>query len=213
MKIKTVFNCGVCGYQSPKWIGRCPDCGNWNSFAEEDYAAPAAKSRERVSLYRDEPVLLKDVVVSESNRLKSGLQEADRVLGGGIVEGSVILIGGDPGVGKSTLSLQISNQLAGKGISVLYISGEESVTQTKLRAERLEENHKHDNLYIVNQTDLSLITEYIKKLKPRVVIIDSIQVIFDPSISSSCGSVSQVRECACNQGGGDCRAAGAGAYR
>ncbi|MBL7151767.1 MAG: DNA repair protein RadA, partial [Candidatus Omnitrophica bacterium] len=196
MKTKTVFSCQGCGYQSPKWLGRCPDCGSWNSFAEEDYLAPAAKGGMRVSLYRDEPVLLKDVVASQANRLKSGLQEVDRVLGGGIVEGSVILIGGDPGVGKSTVSLQISNQLAGEGICVLYVSGEESVTQTKLRAERLGGDQKHDNLYIVNQTDLSLITEYIKKLKAQVVIIDSIQVIFDSSISSSPGSVSQVRECA-----------------
>ena len=196
MKTKTVFSCQGCGYQSPKWLGRCPDCGNWNSFAEEDYPAPAAKGGMRVSLYKDEPVLLKDVVTSHANRFKTGIQEVDRVLGGGIVEGSVILIGGDPGVGKSTVSLQISNQLAGEGICVLYVSGEESVTQTKLRAGRLGGNQKHDNLYIVNQTDLCLITEYIKKLKPQVVIIDSIQVIFDSSISSSPGSVSQVRECA-----------------
>ncbi|MFH0763308.1 MAG: DNA repair protein RadA [Candidatus Omnitrophota bacterium] len=197
MKTKTVFSCGTCGYQSPKWLGRCPDCGNWNSFAEEDYLAPAAgASRGRVSLYRDEPVLLKDVASGEGNRFKSGIEEADRVLGGGIVEGSVILIGGDPGVGKSTLSLQISNQLAGQGVCVLYISGEESVTQTKIRAERLGGKQEHDNLYIVSQTDLSLIGEYIKKLKPKVVVIDSIQVIFDPTVSSSPGSVSQVRECA-----------------
>lgn len=197
MKTKTVFNCQNCGYQSPKWLGRCPDCGNWNSFAEEDYVpVPAARPKDRVSLYRDEPVLLKDVAVGDTNRFKTGLEEADRVLGGGIVEGSVTLIGGDPGVGKSTVSLQISNQLASRGVSVLYISGEESLMQTKLRAQRLGGDQKHDNLYIVNQTDLSLITEYIKKLKPQVVIIDSIQVIFDSSISSSPGSVSQVRECA-----------------
>jgi len=119
----------------------------------------------------------------------------DRVLGGGIVKGSVILIGGDPGVGKSTISLQVSNHLTKQGIGVLYVSGEESVVQTKLRAKRLGESGS-DNLYIVNQTDLSLIVEYIKKLKPQVVIIDSIQVIFDSALSSSAGSVSQVRECA-----------------
>ncbi len=196
MKTKTVFSCQSCGHQSPKWLGRCPDCGNWNSFAEENYTAPAVKINDRVSLYRDEPVLLKDVAVSEASRFKTGLQEADRVLGGGIVEGSVTLIGGDPGVGKSTVSLQISNQLAARGISVLYISGEESLMQTKLRALRLGGQQEHDNLYIVNQTDLSLIIEYIRKLKPQVVVIDSIQVIFEPSISSSPGSVSQVRECA-----------------
>ncbi|MCX5700057.1 MAG: DNA repair protein RadA [Candidatus Omnitrophica bacterium] len=195
MKTKTIFTCQNCGYQSPKWLGRCPDCNNWNCFVEEDYSVPTSKSKERTALYRDEPVLLKDVEFKEESRLKTGISELDRVLGGGIVSGSVILIGGDPGVGKSTISLQVSNQLTKQGSTVLYISGEESVQQTKLRAKRLG-SHESDRLYIVNQTDLSLILEYIKKLKPDVVIVDSIQVIFDPGISSSCGSVSQVRECA-----------------
>ena len=153
------------------------------------------KARERVSLYKEEPVLLKDVEVDEDARFKTGMQELDRVLGGGIVKGSVVLIGGDPGVGKSTISLQVSNQLTRSGATVLYISGEESVTQTKLRAKRLG-NLSAENLYIVSQTDLSLINEYIRKLTPDVVIIDSIQVIFTPEISSSPGSVSQVRETA-----------------
>jgi len=196
VKTKTVFSCQNCGYQSPKWLGRCPDCSSWNSFIEEDYAAPSGKVKERVSLYKDEPVLLKNVEVKEASRFKTDILELDRVLGGGIVAGSVVLIGGDPGVGKSTISLQISNQLTQKGITVLYVSGEESVTQTKLRAKRLEGQGKEGNLYIVNQTDLSLIIDYIKKIKPAVVIIDSIQVIFEPTISSSPGSVSQVRECA-----------------
>ena len=195
MRIRTVFSCSSCGYQSPKWLGRCPDCNSWNSFSEEDYTAPSTGAKERVSLYKDGPVLLKDVVARDEDRLKTNIRELDRVLGGGIVKGSVILIGGDPGVGKSTISLQVSNHLTQQGIGVLYISGEESVEQTKLRAKRLGESGA-DNLYIVNQTDLSLIIEYIRKLKPQVVIIDSIQVIFDPSISSSPGSVSQVRECA-----------------
>jgi len=195
VRTKTVFSCSSCGYQSPKWLGRCPDCNSWNSFSEEDYAAPSTGAKERVSLYKDGPVLLKDVVARDEDRLKTNIRELDRVLGGGIVKGSVILIGGDPGVGKSTISLQVSNHLTQQGIGVLYISGEESVEQTKLRAKRLGESGA-DNLYIVNQTDLSLIIEYIRKLKPQVVIIDSIQVIFDPGISSSPGSVSQVRECA-----------------
>ena len=195
MRTKTVFSCSSCGYQSPKWLGRCPDCNSWNSFSEEDYTAPSTGAKERVSLYKDGPVLLKDVVARDEDRLKTNIRELDRVLGGGIVKGSVILIGGDPGVGKSTISLQVSNHLTQQGIGVLYISGEESVEQTKLRAKRLGESGA-DNLYIVNQTDLSLIIEYIRKLKPQVVIIDSIQVIFDPGISSSPGSVSQVRECA-----------------
>ncbi|MDD5108120.1 MAG: DNA repair protein RadA [Candidatus Omnitrophica bacterium] len=195
MKTKTVFSCSSCGYQSPKWLGKCPDCNSWNSFCEEDYTLPSSGIKERTSLYKDGPVLLRDVVVKDEDRLKTNIVELDRVLGGGIVKGSVILIGGDPGVGKSTISLQVSNHLTKQGIGVLYVSGEESVAQTKLRAKRLGESGS-DNLYIVNQTDLSLIVEYIRKLKPLVVIIDSIQVIFDSGISSSPGSVSQVRECA-----------------
>ncbi|MEW6100792.1 MAG: DNA repair protein RadA, partial [Candidatus Omnitrophota bacterium] len=196
MKTKTIFSCQTCGYQSPKWLGRCPDCNQWNSFAEEDYALPQkASAKERVSLYKEEPVRLKDVQVREEARLRTDIAELDRVLGGGIVKGSVVLIGGDPGVGKSTVSLQVSNQLAHKGRTVLYVSGEESVIQTKMRAKRLGEPAA-ENFYIVSQTDLSLIMEYIAKIKPDVVIIDSIQVIFDPGISSSPGSVSQVRECA-----------------
>jgi DNA repair protein RadA/Sms len=192
---KTVFSCQKCGYQSPKWLGRCPECNSWNSFVEEDYSSPSVITKERTALYRDEPVLLKDVEVDESNRIKTEIAELDRVLGGGIVPGSVVLIGGDPGVGKSTVSLQVSNQLTKQGHTVFYVSGEESVAQTKLRAKRLG-TAREGNLYIVNQTDLSLIIEHIQKIKPRVVIIDSIQVMFDPGISSSPGSVSQVRECA-----------------
>ncbi|MCM8789627.1 MAG: DNA repair protein RadA [Candidatus Omnitrophica bacterium] len=197
MKIKTVFSCQNCGYQSPRWLGRCPDCLSWNSFAQEDYAAPSVKLKQRPQLYRYEPVLLKDIEVEEESRFVTGIVELDRVLGGGIVKGSVVLIGGDPGVGKSTISLQVSNQLTKqRSLKVLYVSGEESVLQTKLRAKRLAEDKDQDGLYIVNQTDLSLILEYIRKLQPQVVFIDSIQVCFEPSISSSPGSVSQVRECA-----------------
>ncbi|MDD5042754.1 MAG: DNA repair protein RadA [Candidatus Omnitrophica bacterium] len=195
MKSKTIFTCSNCGYQSAKWLGRCPDCSSWNSFSEEDYTAPSSGSRERVSLYKEKPVLLKDVVAAEEDRFKTDIRELDRVLGGGIVKGSVILIGGDPGVGKSTISLQVSDRLTKQGIRVLYVSGEESSVQTKMRAKRLGQPGS-DNLYIVNQTDLSLILEHIKEIKPRVVVIDSIQVIFDPALSSSAGSVSQVRECA-----------------
>jgi len=192
---KTVFNCQNCGYQSPKWLGKCPECNTWNSFAEEDYTPVSIKTKERVALYNQEPVLLKDVQVKETSRIKTEISELDRVLGGGIVAGSVVLIGGDPGVGKSTISLQVSNQLTKQGHTVLYVSGEESIAQTKLRAKRLGKADE-GNLYIVNQIDLSLIIEHVRKIKPRVVIIDSIQVLFDPSLSSSPGSVSQVRECA-----------------
>lgn len=195
MKTKTVFACQNCGYQSPKWLGRCPDCNNWNSFVEENYAEPAAKTRERSALYKDEPILLKDVQIKEEDRFKTGIHELDRVLGGGIVPGSVTLIGGDPGIGKSTISLQVCDQLTRQGHVVLYVSGEESVAQTKLRAKRLG-RPEEGSLYIVNQTDLSFILEYIKKIQPSIVVVDSIQVIFEPSIGSSPGSVSQVRECA-----------------
>ncbi len=195
-RTRTIFSCQSCSYQSPKWLGKCPDCGSWNSFVEEDYSNAPIKSKERISLYKEEPVLLKDVVIKDTNRIKTEIKEFDRVLGGGIVLGSVVLIGGDPGIGKSTISLQISNHVAQQGHTVLYISGEESVAQTKLRAKRLGAGLKDEVLYIVNQTDLSLITEYIQKLKPDLVIIDSIQVVFDSRISSAAGSVSQVRECA-----------------
>ncbi len=163
---------------------------------EEDYAAPSTGTKERTALYKEEPVLLRDVQIKESNRIKTDIAELDQVLGGGIVRGSVVLVGGDPGIGKSTISLQISNHLAQKGHIVLYVSGEESVAQTKLRAGRLGTAGEKGALYIVNQTDLSLIIGHIRKLKPDLVIIDSIQVIFEPTISSSPGSVSQVRECA-----------------
>jgi len=198
MKIKSVFSCQNCGYQSAKWLGKCPDCNSWNSFVEEDYAETSSKPKERSALYKDSPVLLKDIRIKDANRIPTDIGELDRVLGGGIVLGSVVLVGGDPGIGKSTIALQISNQLSRKGRTVLYISGEESISQTKLRAQRLAAGADNDkgSLYIVNQTDLSLISEYIRKLKPDLVIVDSIQVIFEPSISSSPGSVSQVRECA-----------------
>ncbi len=142
-----------------------------------------------------EPVLLKDVEDKQSIRLKTNIGEFDRILGGGVVRGAVSLLGGDPGIGKSTISLQISHQLAKSGLKILYVSGEESVQQTKMRGERLGAMQS-DSIYIVNQTDLSLVIEYLKKIKPDVVIIDSIQVIYSPDISSSPGSVGQVRECA-----------------
>lgn len=195
MKAKTIYTCQNCGSQSAKWLGKCPDCNSWNSMVEETYADEPAKDSERVSLYTQEPVLLKDVALKDTFRVKTQIGELDRVLGGGIVPGSVVLIGGDPGVGKSTISLQVSHQMSGQGKRVLYVSGEESITQTKMRAQRIGKDGD-SNLFIVNQTDLSLILEYINKVKPDLVVIDSIQVIFDPRISSSPGSVSQVRECA-----------------
>jgi len=198
MKAKTVFSCQSCGYQSVKWLGKCPDCANWNSMVEEDYSSAPAESgavRSGVPAYKDGPVLLKEVVSKKENRFSCGIAEMDRVLGGGIVAGSVILIGGDPGIGKSTISLQISCALAASGKTVLYVSAEESVEQTKMRSERIKDSRDSGNLYIVNQTDLREVLGYIKKIKPQVVIVDSIQVIWDPALGSCAGSVAQVREC------------------
>ncbi len=195
MKTKLVYTCQNCGYQSPKWLGRCPDCGTWNSFLEENYA-PIKSSKGRSSTFKaTDPVLLSEVDIVSKQRIKVGIEELDRVLGGGIVQGSVILIGGDPGIGKSTISLQISNNLAALGKKVLYISGEESVHQTKLRADRLSVKAK-EGLFIVNQTDVLVIIELIKRLKPDLVVIDSVQVLFNSDFNSSPGSVTQVRESA-----------------
>ena len=198
MKTKVIFSCQNCGHQSAKWLGRCPDCSTWNSFVEEDFIEPkltAKTDSSRINeFYISEPVLLKDIENKEEMRIKTGILELDRVLGGGVVKGAVTLLGGDPGIGKSTLSLQISTQLAKAGLKILYVSAEESIQQTKLRSERLNISSS-ENIYIVNQTNLSQILEYIKKVKPNAVFIDSIQVIFNPDISSSPGSVGQVREC------------------
>src|SRR3990167_3470358 len=198
MKTKTIFSCQSCGYQSPKWLGRCPDCSNWNSFVEEAYAEPKAARPAYAALAdfssNQEPVLMRDIEKKDDLRHKTQIGELDRVLGGGIVKGAVVLLGGDPGIGKSTISLQLSNQLSQTGLKILYVSAEESVQQTLMRAERLGILDS-ERIYVVNQTDLSAIIEYIKKIKPDVMIIDSIQVIFSPDISSSPGSVSQVREC------------------
>lgn len=192
-KIKTLFVCQNCGAQSPRWLGRCPSCEGWNTLVEEN-VTPVRKRGEGV-VSGDGPVLLDEILTDEEKRWTTGIAEFDRVLGGGIVRGSVILIGGDPGIGKSTLSLQVSSSLSRKGYKILYVSGEESVKQTRLRAQRLGVS-QNNLLYIVNQIDLNAILEYIEKINPEVVVIDSIQVIYSAGISSSPGSVSQVRECA-----------------
>lgn len=192
VKTKTVYVCQECGAQSPRWQGKCVSCNAWNSLVEETQA-PADRRRPPDS-YNEQPVLLKDIELKEENRYQTGILELDRVLGGGIVKGSVTLIGGDPGIGKSTLSLQIGCALSANGQKVLYVSGEESIKQTSMRAERISTGETK-SLYIVNQVDLNLILEYIKKMKPDAVVIDSIQVVYNPEITSSPGSVSQVRDC------------------
>ena len=190
---KTFYTCQQCGWQSAKWLGKCPECNSWNTLVEE--IAPEQPKTKRAYLSGGEaPRLLAEIEAGEEIRLKTDIGELDRILGGGLVPGSVILIGGDPGIGKSTLLLQASNRLSKKGNPVLYVSGEESTKQTKLRANRVGDDSK--NLYIACQTNLDVIIGHIKKLSPKVVIIDSVQVVYKPDLSSSPGSVSQVRECA-----------------
>ncbi len=190
---RTFYTCQQCGWQSAKWLGKCPECNSWNTLVEE--IAPGQPKTKRAHLSGGEaPRLLAEIEAGEEIRLKTDIGELDRILGGGLVPGSVILIGGDPGIGKSTLLLQASNRLSKKGNPVLYVSGEESTKQTKLRANRVGGDSK--NLYIACQTNLDVIIEHIKKLSPKVVIIDSVQVVYKPDLSSSPGSVSQVRDCA-----------------
>jgi DNA repair protein RadA/Sms len=194
-KTKSIFICQNCGYQSPKWIGRCPDCQTWNTVVEEtEQQRPLTQG---IALFaegqRYEPTPISEIEASEQSRMRTGIKEFDRILGGGLVNGSVVLVGGDPGVGKSTLLLQTSHRLAKAGIKILYVSGEESSRQTKLRAERL--GTTSSDLYIVNEINAEVIVAYIKKFRPQVVVVDSIQVLFRPDITSSPGSVAQVREC------------------
>ncbi len=191
-KIKSVYICSECGYECPKWYGKCPSCGEWNTMNEEIKEQPnSSYSKTKISAYTP-PVLIKDISTTDEIRYKTGLSELDRVLGGGIVKGSLVLLGGDPGIGKSTILLQICQHL-GKENKILYVSGEESKRQLKLRAERLNVNN--DNLYIQTQTDVELISETIRQDKPDLVMIDSIQTMSLNELQSSPGSITQVREC------------------
>ena len=190
-KIKSVFVCNECGYESAKWMGKCPSCGAWNSFFEEKIAKDSNSSNNTEKKRNATPTQLNKVVGSESTRISTGFKELDMVLGGGIVIGSLVLLGGEPGIGKSTLILQICDKLKTDG-SILYISGEESAEQIKLRADRLKVNR--DNLLFLGETDIDIIEEAINNSKPRLVIIDSIQTIYSDDITSAPGSVSQVRE-------------------
>jgi len=192
---KTIFVCQNCGYQAPKWLGRCPECQKWNSLAEEKMPGISGvrAEKEQFVTHSTRPQKIKDVKPIDYVRANTDIKELDRVLGGGIVAGSVILIGGEPGIGKSTLLLQVSNILAAKK-KVLYITGEESIIQTKMRADRLDVGS--DNLYIVNDVELSSIVEHIKEIAPDVVVIDSIQVLHNGEFLQSAGSVTQIKECA-----------------
>ncbi len=191
-KAKKNYYCQECGYESPKWLGQCPACKQWNTFVEEPKVTIKSK-HARVQLEQDnKPIKLKDIVIEDERRMSTQIGELDRVLGGGIVTGSLILVGGDPGIGKSTLLLQMCENLSQQTADVLYISGEESLQQIKLRANRLSiDSH---NLTLYSETNLESIEQVIKANKPDTVIIDSIQTIYNPEITSAPGSVSQVRD-------------------
>lgn len=190
MKSKTVFICSECEYKTPKWLGKCPSCGTWNSL-EEIAEISQSESAKRSSPPSNPPVLLSEYDMPEYMRYVTGYGELDRVLGGGLVYGSVVLISGEPGIGKSTLLMQICNIL-GQSKKVLYVSGEESCGQLKLRAKRL--SVKSDNLYLLTETNLEVILSECNKLKPDVLIIDSVQTIYTDRFSSAPGSITQVRE-------------------
>lgn len=191
MKQKTIFTCQKCGSQSPKWLGKCPDCGSWNSMAEE----VAVKAGAGLSVgERSRPIPICDVPAQSEARVETGIGELDRVLGGGIVPGSLVLIGGDPGIGKSTLLLQAMHNLAAGKEKVLYVSGEESASQTRLRGERLGASHR--NLLILAENSLEAILTHAAALTPRAMVVDSIQTVWTSSLESAPGSVSQVRESA-----------------
>ncbi len=208
IKTKIVFRCQECGYESGKWMGRCPDCGNWNTIVEE------VEKQETISRFIStsdvfKPQSISEIKIEKAERVSTGIVEFDRILGGGIIPGSLILVGGAPGIGKSTLLLQVANNLSKslyetlgkdrtdeKDISktaVLYVSGEESIQQTKIRAKRL--NADAEKLYVVSETNLENIINHIKILKPRFVIIDSIQTIYKNILPSAPGTVGQIREC------------------
>ncbi len=189
-KAKAVFFCKECGYESAKWVGQCPGCRQWDTFVEE----PVIKKSTSASGVRPvrEPELISRIKAEAEPRLNSGIGELDRVLGGGIVQGSLVLVGGDPGIGKSTLLLQMCKEITDRGRRILYISGEESLNQIKMRAERL--GVINGELLLLCETDLDLIEQAIAKHKPDIVVIDSIQTMFKEEISSAPGSVSQVRE-------------------
>ena len=196
-KIKTAFFCGNCGYESAKWAGRCPSCGEWNTFVEEVIHKNSMKSTMARIPFTDEEKISKSVSLNEistieEKRIVSPDPELNRVLGNGIVPGSIVLVAGEPGIGKSTLFLQLGLSL--KNVRTLYVSGEESEQQIKMRADRLGINN--DDFYLLTETSTQTIFGEIKKLRPQVVMIDSIQTLHSPYIDSSAGSISQIRECA-----------------
>ncbi len=190
-KAKTIYFCQECGHESAKWLGQCPGCRQWNTFVEEPVAPKKSMSPQKL-LQDASPVVLSDITLQREERFASGFPELDRVLGGGIVPASLVLVGGDPGIGKSTLLLQVCQKLSAQRIMVLYISGEESLQQIKIRAQRI--GQFTDSLSLLCETNLEVIDAVLRRVKPQVVVIDSIQTMYSENISSSPGSVSQVRE-------------------
>lgn len=192
-KIKTSYICSECGFESPKWYGKCPSCGEWNTLNEELNSQQTKNSFSNSFSTVNQVLALDDICGENDERIPTKIEEFDRVLGGGIVEGSLVLLSGDPGIGKSTILLQICQNLGSKGQKILYVSGEESANQIKLRAVRI--GVTTNNLFILSQTDLATIVECIKAEKPDIVIIDSIQTMVYEQVNSSAGSITQVREC------------------
>lgn len=190
---KTIYFCQNCGHESGKWMGQCPGCKQWNTFVEEIVSTKSQASAAQIRNASDNaPVDLNSVSFDQTDRITTGIRELDRVLGGGIVQGSLTLVGGDPGIGKSTLLLQVCQHLSQKGLQVLYVSGEESREQIKMRAVRI--GSFGDGMKLLCETNLSVIRSWIEKTKPQMIVIDSIQTMFNEEVASSPGSVSQVRE-------------------
>ncbi len=197
-KTKTQFVCQSCGYISPRWIGKCSECGSWNSFVEESISASTGSAKAlgargfEANGMAAHPIRLSEITAEQEGRITTGIAEFDRALGGGIMPGSIVLVGGDPGIGKSTLMMQVVRGLM-PGSNTLYVSGEESARQLKNRAERL--GLANDNLYVLAETNVEAVLETMRKMSPDLVIVDSIQTMYRPMIESAPGSVSQVREC------------------
>lgn len=189
-KDKMIFKCRSCGAQTPKWLGRCPDCGDWDSLEQERLLSRT--SGKTSTAFVPEPVLIDSIDVEQAPRLETGIKEFDRVLGGGIVDGSLVLIGGDPGIGKSTLMLQVLSSLSLRGKKCLYVSGEESVLQVSMRGKRLKSNGA--SLFVVSETDLETIMMLVEKQSYDAMVVDSIQTVFHPDVASTPGSVTQIRE-------------------
>lgn len=191
MKSKTVFCCSECGYETSKWLGKCPSCGEWNTLKEVTALAKESKKAGQHAYLNTSPMRLSEIGTDMRERMTTGISELDNVLGGGLVTGSLVLVGGEPGIGKSTLLMEVCKTIAESG-TVLYVSGEESEIQLKMRADRLKV--ETDKLLILPQTDIDAVFSAVDETEPKVCIIDSIQTMFSDTVESSGGSVSQVRE-------------------